>query len=128
MHLVPAPSGGLRRPAPSFSSLLGNPEERAVCLYSPHPSEGKHESDWGDENDGAEVNVCTLFPLLLAAYGAPRRHSRACSGIQRNEQYAFTPPTRQGVSMGVTRMTGFGGNPVAGAEAAADSAVGINCL
>ena len=123
MHLVPAPSGGLRRPAPSFSSLLGNPEERAVCLYSSNLSEGKPESD---ENDGAEVNVCTLFPLLLAAYGAPRRHSRACSGIQRNEQYAFTPPTRQRASPGVTRMTGFGGNPVAGA--AADSAVGINCL
>ena len=26
-----------------------------------------------------------VFLLLLAAYGAPRRHSRACSGIQRNK-------------------------------------------
>ena len=31
------------------------------------------------------VNVCTLSPLLQAAYGALRRHSRACSGIQRNK-------------------------------------------
>ncbi len=31
------------------------------------------------EGDGAEA------PRLLAAYGAPRRHSRACSGIQRNK-------------------------------------------
>ena len=42
---------GLRRPAPSFSSLLGNPEEQRQA------------------------------PGALT----PRRHSRACSGIQRNK-------------------------------------------
>ncbi len=31
---VPALSGDLRRPAPSFSSLLGNPEKERYCLYS----------------------------------------------------------------------------------------------
>ncbi len=53
----------LRRLAPSFSSLLGNPEERAVLLSS----------------------------FWIPAYGASRRHSRACSGIQRNEQYCLHP-------------------------------------
>ncbi len=45
------------------------------------------------EGDGADA------PRLLAAYGAPRRHSRACSGIQRNKgnhlgHYCYTSATR----------------------------------
>ena len=30
--VVPAPSGGLRCPAPSFSSLLGNPEKKSIVF------------------------------------------------------------------------------------------------
>ncbi len=51
---------GLRRPAPSFSSLLGNP----ACIFC-----RQHQS-------------LTLPRRHCPAYGAPRRHSRACSGIQ----------------------------------------------
>ena len=40
--------------------------------------------NWGDENDGVRRH-----PRLLAAYGAPRRHSRACSGIQRKERHCL---------------------------------------
>ena len=43
--------------------------------------------DGGDENDGASARL-PFNPWTRrrgAAYGAPRRHSRACSGIQRNK-------------------------------------------
>ena len=87
-----SPSGGLRRPAPSFSSLLGNPEEQrqppalSESLHKSHQREPTQEPSTGSAESpsrftfpaGARVGVALHYLLEHVDFTDDSQHLNLC--------------------------------------------------